>query len=1162
VSRRRIGRVSLLVVVALAIAAGFTTAVASAATVYIPTGGKFAADQEWSFGQIGVDAASGRILVPSPGSGKVEVYAPSEKSATLEGSFGEGQMGVPYSLAVDQDARAVYVGDGSVNKIFKYTISGTGPLTFTHDPSFTSPAIGPEPEQIAEGGARLAVDPTTGDLLVADRWNYRVSRFDSSGKFLDSYTGDETPAGSFVNLSSVAVDNDGDIYVVDITEGDIQFGGSKSVLLRFSPDGTLDNSFAPALETPRTVAVDHETNTVLVSGRSNGAYDPKGIFPIRLYTIEGDQIIDEYDFPAGYESVITTGLAAGAKRLYVAANAFEPLDITVFDAFDVPVVTLDEPTAVTTTTAQVSGTVDPLGKTTRYHFEYSREGGVVQSTEEIDLAAAMGPQPVSAELTGLIPNSEYAIRLVAGYPATGGAIRSQPRTLKTVAAPPAVTTGRAVDVGTTATTLLGKVNPHGEQTTYYFEYGATAAYGQRSPTTHGDVAGNGREPLPVHAYLKGLQPGTTYHYRLVAENATGVSEGFDRTFTTDGVADAPRFFEQVSPVEKGGSEVNGLRGFWASADGETLNYTYKTAPSEGEAGVVNPRSSAWRGPDGWDSTPLDAPQLPGTVTFAGPLLTFVGGISDDGTKAVTVSTKNLAPGAVEGQSNLYVRDTRTGALETMVTSPGISLLGDVAGLGRQPFFDGTPDYSHILIKPTEATLIEGAPFGALYEWTDDEGVRIASVDENGNPLGPIVGGGGPSIARDINYLSDDGSKLFFTHAPIEGAPATYVRINGQKSLKIGGYFAGATSDGRWAFVAGANLTPESPVDVMSLYRFDTEAGEDGELELLTEAAGGTPSEAVIQITPDGSSIYFSGERALVPDAEHGNMNLYVWHAGEVQLIASIPKEGNRPQEYMASPNGRWFAFTSWSNLTEYDSRSKTACVEFSRGDPQDPVTKGGVACKQVYRYDVETEELLCASCPPDGAPPIGGARMGPENVEGDFNFPRAMLDDGTVIFDTPQPLSGADSNSNRDVYTFDGSDTTLISGGRTASRSEFDEASADGSSIFFTTQDQLVGQDKDTIADVYVSRVNGGIAAQNPPPPRGECIRDDCKETPNAGPEMPFGGSEALSGPGNVKPKKAGKRCGKGRQVRKVKGKSRCVKKQPGKAKKQKRANSNRRQGR
>jgi hypothetical protein len=1164
------GRVSLLVGVVFALVAVFSTAVASAATIYRPTGETFAVpapETFASFGQIEVDNASGRILVLA-GSSKVDVYAPSGDGATLEGSFGEGELSFPYTLAIDQDARVVYVGDPSLGKIVKYAISGTGPLTFTPDPTFTSPTAGAEPGQLGEvGGGAMAVDPTTGDLLVTDRFNTRVNRYTSSGTFVSSFNGEGAPGGAFGQPSSIAVDANGDIYVVNITLPDISFEYGESFLQRFGPDGTPDTSFAPVIETPRTVAFDEESGNLLVIGRSDGAYthgDGTGPYPIRLYTFLGDKPVEEYDFPQGYEGSVASGLAVGAGRMYVATNSaiVNPSSfagVTVFDAFEVPEPVLDEPTAVTTTTAHVSGTIDPLGKATVYHFEYSREGGPVQSTEEQELGPLSGPQPVSAELTALLPNSEYSIRLVTGFQGAEGTISTAPRTLKTLPTAPRVVTGRAVDVGTTRVTLLGTVNPLGQQTTYYFEYGTTTAYGQRSPGTHDDVAGNSREPQIAHGYLTGLTPGTTYHYRLVAENATGVTEGVDRTFTTDGAADAPRFFEQVSPVEKGGSDVNGLRGFSASPDGETLMYQWKTAPVEGEAGTVSPRSSAWRSPTGWSSTPLDAPQQPGPAVIAAPVLTFVGGISDDGTKAVTISMKALAPGAVEDQSNLYLRDTRTGAFETMLTFPGINLLGDVAGLGRQPIIDGTPDYSHVLIKPYLDILDPAAPYAALYEWVDGE-LRIASVDENGVPLGSVPVGGGPSIARDINYLSDDGSKVFFRS---EETNTSYVRIDGKETLKLGGaggYFSGATSDGRWAFVTGTNLTPDSPQDVIGLYRFDTEAGEDAELEYLTQTASNQASEGILQVTPDGSSVFFSGEKALLPGAVHGDMNLYVWHDGEVQLIATT-KDGNKPPEYMASPNGRWFGFASYSNLTDYDTRSKTACVNFPAGDPKDPETGGGVACRQIYRYDVEADELVCASCPPDGSPPNGNARMGPENVEGDFNFPRAMLDDGTVIFDTTAPLSAEDSNSNRDVYLFDGNDTTLISGGRNNSRAEFDEASADGSSIFFTTPDQLVGQDKDTINDVYVSRVNGGIAAQNPPPPRGECIRDDCKETPNAGPEMPFGGSEALAGPGNVEPKKAAKRCGKGRHLRKVKGKSRCVKKQPKKAKKN-RANSNRRQGR
>jgi hypothetical protein len=35
-------------------------------------------------------------------------------------------------------------------------------------------------------------------------------------------------------------------------------------------------------------------------------------------------------------------------------------------------------------------------------------------------------------------------------------------------------------------------------------------------------------------YLEGLQPGTTYHYRVVATNVDGTTYGEDQTFTTPG----------------------------------------------------------------------------------------------------------------------------------------------------------------------------------------------------------------------------------------------------------------------------------------------------------------------------------------------------------------------------------------------------------------------------------------------------------------------------------------------------------------------------------------------------------------------------------------------------------------------------------------------------
>jgi hypothetical protein len=73
------------------------------------------------------------------------------------------------------------------------------------------------------------------------------------------------------------------------------------------------------------------------------------------------------------------------------------------------------------------------------------------------------------------------------------------------------------------------VNPNGLETTYSFQYGRTTSYGSSTPA--GD-AGAGTKPVPVKAAVSGLEPGTTYHFRLTATNAGGTVSSDDATFTT------------------------------------------------------------------------------------------------------------------------------------------------------------------------------------------------------------------------------------------------------------------------------------------------------------------------------------------------------------------------------------------------------------------------------------------------------------------------------------------------------------------------------------------------------------------------------------------------------------------------------------------------------
>jgi Repeat of unknown function (DUF346) len=106
----------------------------------------------------------------------------------------------------------------------------------------------------------------------------------------------------------------------------------------------------------------------------------------------------------------------------------------------------------------------------------------------------------------------------------------------TVAArPPTASTEAASAVGGSKATLNATVNPEGSPTSYYFEYGTTTAYGSKWPIA-AERAGSNVYDTSVSHELSGLQPETTYHYRVVAESPEGTIKGQDSTFTTQSIS--------------------------------------------------------------------------------------------------------------------------------------------------------------------------------------------------------------------------------------------------------------------------------------------------------------------------------------------------------------------------------------------------------------------------------------------------------------------------------------------------------------------------------------------------------------------------------------------------------------------------------------------------
>lgn len=196
-----------------------------------------------------------------------------------------------------------------------------------------------------------------------------------------------------------------------------------------------------------------------------------------------------------------------------------------------PTVSASAPTGIGQTAATLHGTVKANGLATTYQFEYGPTTALGSKSPATAASAGSGTVAVaeSARLVGLSPDTTYYFELVASNSA--GSSNTPVRSFKTTGNPaPGVTTEPAANVRRYTATLVGTISPNNQATSYYFQYGVTTAYGYQTAVK--SIAA-GSTPITVSSVLPGIEPGTIFHYRLIASHgATATTTGADVTFAT------------------------------------------------------------------------------------------------------------------------------------------------------------------------------------------------------------------------------------------------------------------------------------------------------------------------------------------------------------------------------------------------------------------------------------------------------------------------------------------------------------------------------------------------------------------------------------------------------------------------------------------------------
>jgi hypothetical protein len=545
------------------------TSVASADLNFCPSGAGIG--QCANARGVAVDQVAGRLYVADGGNNRIDVFKSNgeflmafgwgvadgsskfQKCTTICGKgiagSGPGQFENPSGIAVNNvagpDQGEIYVTDNSfrvqrfnvaLEVLGQFGIAGKGKcqIARTGDPV----AVGP-------GGVVYLGDSYKVGLSESEGFASRIQKFDASGGCLE-----EVPLpGVHRPIKTMAVDSGGNIFLVGESEG--------TGIRKFHSDGSEYGAPYPlgSEVEVRALAIDSEDN--LLSAEREPPF----------------RVIAEYDSVGdtlrrfGYDT-LHQGVAGIAPFHDVFGDVFlseEGVEMRYL-SFPAPgpiaVPSTAEAKPIGNTNAVLNVQVNPEGKATSYHFDFVTQENFEQSefaTAKSSAVTLLGAEDFKLHLAQaqigcasppdsacLQPETIYRFRVIAENGAGKGEAEGEFETRPPLEIGPTY----ATEVGTDAGVIHAGVNPLGIPAMGFFQYVSDTNFNEsgfseaiKVPSEGQIEFGSGEATIIRAATLGSLTPGTTYHYRLVADDALiEPVAGPERTFTT---------FRPLAPGEAG-----------------------------------------------------------------------------------------------------------------------------------------------------------------------------------------------------------------------------------------------------------------------------------------------------------------------------------------------------------------------------------------------------------------------------------------------------------------------------------------------------------------------------------------------------------------------------------------------------------------------------------